>query len=61
MASLSRIGSFMNVSEVYLEQALEELEILRKENQELKTVCSIYKEVIKDIKEELEKYEKRTV
>lgn len=51
----------MNVSEVYLEQALEELEVLRKENQELKMACSIYKEVIKDIKEELEKYEKRTV
>lgn len=51
----------MNISEVYLEQALEELESLREENEKLKIACSIYQEAIKDIKKEMDKYEKGTI
>lgn len=51
MALLSHIDYFMNVSDIFLEQALEELEVLRAENevlkQKLSKACSLFKKIKK--------------
>lgn len=44
--------------ERFLEQALEELQSLRDENEELKRKLSIYEEFAKDTKEILDKWKK---
>ena len=45
----------MNVSDVYLEQALDELEVLRKENEVLKQKLSKAIRILKEIKKLMEK------
>ena len=45
----------MNVSNIFLEQALEELEVLRKENEVLKQKLSKAIRIFKEIKELMEK------
>ena len=45
----------MNVSNIFLEQALEELEVLRKENEVLKQKLSKAIHIFKEIKELMEK------
>lgn len=44
----------MNVSDVYLEQALDELEVIRKENKVLKQKLSKAIRILKEIKRLLE-------
>ena len=48
----------MNASDRFLEQALEELEILRKENEVLKQKLSKASLLFKEVKKLLEKYKK---
>ena len=45
----------MNVSEIYLEKALAELDVLRKENERLKQELSDYKKFEKGVKRILKK------
>ena len=58
MAILIRTGFFMNASDRFLEQALDELEVLRKENKVLKQKLSKAIHIFKKIKKLMEKYEK---
>lgn len=51
----------MNVSNVFLEQALEELEVLRKENEVLKQKLSKATLLFKEVKKLLEKYKNEKV
>ena len=46
----------MNVSDRFLEQALEELEVLRKENEVLKQKLSKAIRILKEIKKLMEKW-----
>ena len=48
----------MNASNIFLEQALDELEVLRKENKVLKQKLSKAIRIFKKIKKLMEKYEK---
>lgn len=57
MALLSRIVYFMNASDRFLEQALDELEVLRKENKALKQKLSKAVRIFKKIKKLMEKWE----
>lgn len=56
MAISSRTGFFMSVSDWYLEQALEELEVLRTENEVLKQKLSKARFLFKEIKKLMGKY-----
>lgn len=47
----------VNVSEIYLEKALAELDVLRKENERLKQELSDYKKFENDVKRILKKGE----
>ena len=58
MAISNPIDYFMNASDRFLEQALDELEILRKENEVLKQKLSKAALLFKEVKKLLEKYKK---
>ncbi len=52
---MNRTDCSMNVSEIYLEKALAELDVLRKENERLKQELSDYKKFEKGVKRILKK------
>lgn len=49
----------MNARDIYLEQALEELDVLRAENEELKRKLSKYEQFINQTKEILNRWKEK--
>ena len=61
MGISSRIDYFMSASDRFLEQALEELEVLRVENEMLKQKLSKACSLFKELRKMLEKYKSEEI